>query len=150
MLNFRSLFRFFSFEAINIRIVLITAAITRTMTERHYLGEPLYMIAFVTLLPWIPLVMFEGVWKVKNYAAVAFLGIFRHPATRPLRRTPDPSDPDDFFNGTVARPPQSTTSTMLCVRLKWACATLLRRHRSTAWSRSSSPAPTALRHRDGR
>ena len=71
MLNFRSLFRFFSFEAINIRIVLITAAISYMLQLNAIIsGEPLYMIAFVTLLPWIPLVMFEGVWKVKNYAAV--------------------------------------------------------------------------------
>ena len=106
MLNFRSLFRFFSFEAINIRIVLITAAISYMLQLNAIIsGEPLYMIAFVTLLPWIPLVMFEGVWKVKNYAAVAILGVFTilqlgHFAEHLIQVIQI-----DFFNGTVACPP---------------------------------------------
>ncbi len=106
MLNFRSLVRFFSFEAINIRIVLITAAISYMLQLNAIIsGEPLYIIAFVTLLPWIPLVLFEGVWKVKNYAAVAFLGLFTilqlgHFAEHLIQVIQI-----DFFNGTVVCPP---------------------------------------------
>jgi len=68
---------FFSFEAVNIRIVLLTAFISYLLQINAIIsGEPLYLIAFYTLLPWIPLCLFEGVWKVKNYAVVALLGLF--------------------------------------------------------------------------
>ncbi len=69
--------KFFSFESINIRIVLLTAFISYLLQINAIIsGEPLYLIAFYTLLPWIPLCLFEGVWKVQNYAAVALLGLF--------------------------------------------------------------------------
>jgi len=68
---------FFSFEVVNIRIVLLTAFISYLLQINAIIsGEPLYLIAFYTLLPWIPLCLFEGVWKVKNYAVVALLGLF--------------------------------------------------------------------------
>ena len=52
MLNFRSLFRFFSFEAINIRIVLITAAISYMLQLNAIIsGEPLYMICLLYTSP---------------------------------------------------------------------------------------------------
>jgi CRP-like cAMP-binding protein len=106
MINFRSLFRFFSFEAINIRVVLLTAAISYILQISAIISsEPLYMIAFMTLLPWIPLVLFEGVWKVKNYAAVAFLGVFTilqigHFAEHLIQVIQI-----EFFNGIVVCPP---------------------------------------------
>lgn len=106
MNSFRSLTRFFSFEAINIRIVLITALISYLLQLNAIISkEPLYMIALYTLLPWIPLVLFEGVWKIKNYTAVAFLGVFTilqlgHFAEHLIQVMQI-----DFFNGTVACPP---------------------------------------------
>ena len=34
-------------------------------------GEPLYLMHTT-----LPIALYEGVWKVQNYAAVAFLGLF--------------------------------------------------------------------------
>jgi hypothetical protein len=38
-------------------------------------GLPLYLIVLYTLLPWVPLLMFEGIWKVEHYNALAFFGL---------------------------------------------------------------------------
>lgn len=78
MMRFISLFsRFLSFEAVSVRTVAVTALISYLLQINAIIsGEPLYLIALYTLLPWIPIALYEGVWKVQNYAAVAFLGLF--------------------------------------------------------------------------
>ena len=69
--------RFLSFEAVDVRTVAVTAFISYLLQINAIIsGEPLYLIALYTLLPWVPIAMYEGVWKVQNYAAVAFLGLF--------------------------------------------------------------------------
>ncbi|MZR11947.1 cyclic nucleotide-binding domain-containing protein [Maritimibacter sp. DP07] len=69
--------RFFRFEGVSLQVVLVTALISYVLQINAIVGgEPLYLIAFYTLLPWIPLAMFEGIWKVKNYSMIAVLGLF--------------------------------------------------------------------------
>jgi len=73
----RRIGRFLSFETVDVRFVLITALISYALQINAIVAdEPLYLVALYTLLPWIPIVLFEGIWKVKNYTAVAFLGVF--------------------------------------------------------------------------
>lgn len=74
---YRKISRFLSFEAVDVRTVAVTALISYLLQINAIIsGEPLYLIAMYTLLPWIPIMLYEGVWKVQNYAAVAFLGLF--------------------------------------------------------------------------
>ena len=69
--------RFLSFEAVDVRTVAITAFISYLLQINAIIsGEPFYLIALYTLIPWIPIALYEGIWKVQNYAAVAFLGLF--------------------------------------------------------------------------
>ena len=69
--------RFFRFEGVPLQVVLITALISYVLQFNAIVGgEPLYLIALYTLLPWIPLALFEGIWKVKNYSMIAVLGLF--------------------------------------------------------------------------
>ena len=69
--------RFFRFEGVSLQVVLVTAFISYVLQINAIVGgEPLYLIAFYTLLPWIPLALFEGIWKVKNYSMIAVLGLF--------------------------------------------------------------------------
>lgn len=69
--------KFFRFEGVSMEVVVVTALISYGLQINAIIsGQPLYMIAFVTLLPWIPLAVFEGVWKVRNYSMVAVLGLF--------------------------------------------------------------------------
>lgn len=54
------------------RIVLITALGSYLLQIGAIVqGQPLYLIALFTLLPWIPLVAFEGIWKVRHYGWIA-------------------------------------------------------------------------------
>jgi len=106
-MGFLSIFnRFFSFEAVSVRTVAVTALISYLLQINAIIsGEPLYLIALYTLLPWIPIALYEGVWKVQNYAAVAFLGLFTvlqigHFAEHLIQVLQI-----DLMNGTVACPP---------------------------------------------
>ncbi|MGR3435672.1 MAG: cyclic nucleotide-binding domain-containing protein [Shimia sp.] len=68
--------RFARFEAVPFEVVALTALLSYALQINAIVkGEPLYLIAFYTLLPWIPLALFEGVWKVRNYRMVAVLGL---------------------------------------------------------------------------
>ncbi len=67
---------FLSFKRVPLRIVVITAltswAFQMGMTM---LGQPLYIIAFYMILPWIPVLLFESLWKVKHYHWIAIFAI---------------------------------------------------------------------------
>ena len=98
--------RFFRFEGVSLQVVLVTAFISYVLQINAIVGgEPLYLIAFYTLLPWIPLALFEGIWKVKNYSMIAVLGLFTvlqigHFAEHLIQVVQL-----DYLNGTVACPP---------------------------------------------
>jgi len=98
--------RFFSFEAIDIRVVILTALISYLLQINAIIsGDPLYLIALYTLLPWIPLCLFEGVWKVQNYSAVALLGLFTILQIGHFSEHLIQVLQIDLGNGTVACPP---------------------------------------------
>ena len=98
--------RFFSFEAISVRTVALTALISYVLQINAIIsGEPLYLIALYTLLPWLPIAFYEGIWKVKNYAAVAFLGLFTVMQIGHFAEHLVQVIQIDLANGTVACPP---------------------------------------------
>jgi hypothetical protein len=98
--------RFFRFEGVSMNVVFMTLFISYILQINSIIsGQPLYMIALVTLLPWIPLALFEGVWKVKNYSIIAVLGLFTilqvgHFAEHVIQVVQL-----NVLNGTVACPP---------------------------------------------
>ncbi len=72
----RILERFVAFRRIPLRIVGVTALASYAMQAGAVLqGQPLYIIALYTLIPWIPLAFFEGLWKVKHYHWVAVFAV---------------------------------------------------------------------------
>jgi hypothetical protein len=98
--------RFLSFEAVDVRTVAITAFISYLLQINAIIsGEPLYLIALYTLIPWIPIALYEGVWKVQNYAAVAFLGLFTILQIGHFAEHLIQVFQIDLLNGTVACPP---------------------------------------------
>jgi len=98
--------RFLSFESVDLKMVLVTAFISYLLQINAIIsGEPLYLIAFYTLLPWIPLLAFEGVWKIQNYAAVAFLGLFTILQLGHFGEHFIQVLQIDLWNGTVSCPP---------------------------------------------
>ncbi len=68
--------RFVAFRRIPMRVVIITALASYALQLGAILqGQPLYIIAIFTLLPWLPLFLFEGLWKYEHYSFVAVFAI---------------------------------------------------------------------------
>ncbi len=68
--------RFVAFRRIPLRVVIITALASYALQLGAILqGQPLYIIALFTLLPWIPIAFFEGLWKYEHYSYVAIFAI---------------------------------------------------------------------------
>jgi hypothetical protein len=65
-----------AFRRIPMRVVLGTAAASALLgLGMIYLGQPLYLIALYVLLPWAPVMLFEGLWKIKHYHWMAIFGV---------------------------------------------------------------------------
>lgn len=68
--------RFFSFQRIPVKAIAVTALASYLLQITGILrDDPLYLIALYTLLPWIPIVFLEGIWKVEHYTWMAVFGI---------------------------------------------------------------------------
>jgi hypothetical protein len=68
--------RFVAFRRIPIKVVAITALASYALQIGAILqGQPLFIIALYTLIPWIPLAFFEGLWKYENYSWMAVFAI---------------------------------------------------------------------------
>ena len=98
--------RFLSFRRIPLKIVGVTLLASWMMQlGAIFLNQPIYVIALFTILPWIPLALFEGIWKYKHYgwlsifAVVAVLQV-GHYGEHTVQVTEL-----GFFNGTLACPP---------------------------------------------
>lgn len=76
MLYSRLVERFFSFQRIPVKAIAVTALASYLLQITGILrDDPLYLIALYTLLPWIPIVFLEGIWKVEHYTWMAVFGI---------------------------------------------------------------------------
>ncbi len=68
--------RFVSFRRIPLRIVVITALASYALQIGAIVqGQPLYIIVLYTLIPWIPLAIFEGIWKYEHYSWIAVFAV---------------------------------------------------------------------------
>lgn len=67
---------FLSFKRVPMKIVIITALTSYALQMGTLImGQPLYIIAFYTLLPWLPIILFESLWKVEHYQWIAVFAI---------------------------------------------------------------------------
>lgn len=72
----RILENFTAFKRVPLKVVLITALASYALqiiaiTE----GQPLYIIAVFTLLPWVPILCFESLWKYEHYGIIAIFAV---------------------------------------------------------------------------
>lgn len=66
-----------SFRRVPTRIVIGTAAASILMAVGMVMqNQPLYLVALFALLPWVPILLFESLWKVENYSWVAIFAVF--------------------------------------------------------------------------
>lgn len=65
-----------TFQRIPRRIVISTAIASFILSGGMILmGQPLYMIALFALLPWMPVMLFESLWKIEHYSWLAIFGV---------------------------------------------------------------------------
>ena len=104
--QFNPLERFLAFKRIPIKIVVMTAVASYLLQiGAIFQGQPLYVIAFYTILPWIPLLVFEGLWKYEHYNWIAIFAIVTALQVGHLGEHFFQVTEYAFLNGTLACPP---------------------------------------------
>jgi hypothetical protein len=72
----RLLRNFVAFKRIPGRIVASTAVASLILSlGMMTLGQPLYMIVLFALLPWVPVLLFESLWKIEHYSWIAIFAV---------------------------------------------------------------------------
>lgn len=65
-----------TFRRVPPRLVLGGAAASALLLVGMWaLGQPLYIIALFALLPWLPIILFESLWKVEHYNWIAIFAV---------------------------------------------------------------------------
>ena len=103
---FNSLERILSFRRVPMGAVVATAFLSYIFQLGAIIqGLPLYLIVLYTLLPWVPLLMFEGIWKYEHYNALAFFGLITMLQAGHLGEHFVQIAELSFLGGTLACPP---------------------------------------------
>lgn len=98
--------RFLSFRRIPLKIVFITLLASWALNAgAFFLNQPIYVIALFTILPWIPLALFEGIWKYKHYSWLAVFAVVTVLQVGHYGEHFVQVNELAFFNGTLACPP---------------------------------------------
>ena len=67
---------FLKFKRIPAHIVLSTALVSVLLAAGLYtMGQPLYIIVLFALLPWMPVMLFESLWKIDHYHWIAIFAV---------------------------------------------------------------------------
>ncbi len=75
-MNMRLYSHFLSFQRIPLRIVLSTAVVSVMLgVGMSMMGQPLYIIVLFMLLPWMPVMLFESLWKIDHYHWIAVFAV---------------------------------------------------------------------------
>jgi hypothetical protein len=102
--------RFVAFRRIPLRVVIITALASYALQMGAIIqGQPLFIVALYTLLPWIPLAFFEAVWKYEHYSWVAVFFIVTMLQVGHLGEHAFQVAQLNFLDGTLACPPPTDT-----------------------------------------
>jgi hypothetical protein len=89
-----------------LRVFLITGLASFVLLMGGLLqGQPLYITALFTLLPWLPVLFFEGIWKVEHYSWIAIFGIIMLLQIGHLGEHVTQVAQLGWMNGTLACPP---------------------------------------------
>jgi hypothetical protein len=100
--------RFVSLRRVPLKAVLVTALISWALQAYGFLtGQPFYWIVILAVIPWIPLALFEGLWKYQHYSWMAVFAVVTalqvlHMGEHTLQVTQL-----GVLNGTLACPPPS-------------------------------------------
>ncbi len=101
---------FAAFKRIPLHIVLASAFASLVLAAGMWLqGQPLYIIATFALLPWVPAVLFESLWKIKHYHWIAIFAVMTMLQLGHLVEHVVQVSVLSFTQGTLACPPPVDT-----------------------------------------
>ncbi|MEQ8677675.1 MAG: cyclic nucleotide-binding domain-containing protein [Aggregatilineales bacterium] len=104
--NIRSIMNLAVFQRVPNSIVIGTAmASIVAVVGLTLMGQPLYIIALFALLPWIPTMLFESLWKIEHYSWIAVFAVFVVLQIGHLGEHVAQVGALSFFDGTSACPP---------------------------------------------
>ncbi|TCJ19828.1 cyclic nucleotide-binding domain-containing protein [Rubrobacter taiwanensis] len=104
--------RFVSLRRVPMKAVLATALVSWALQAYAFAtGQPFYLIVILAVIPWIPLALFEGLWKYQHYSWMAVFAVVTalqvlHMGEHFLQVTQL-----SVLNGTLACPPPSEGAT---------------------------------------
>jgi hypothetical protein len=98
--------RFLSFRRIPLKVVFVTLLASWALqVGAIFLNQPIYVIALFTILPWIPLALFEGLWKYKHYNWLAIFAVVTVLQVGHIGEHAVQVTELAFLNGTLSCPP---------------------------------------------
>ncbi|MGH3085696.1 MAG: cyclic nucleotide-binding domain-containing protein [Rubrobacteraceae bacterium] len=102
--------RFVSFRRIPIKVVIVTALASWALQAWAFMtDQPIYTIAILAVIPWIPLALFEGLWKFQHYSWIAVFAVVAALQVLHLGEHALQVIQLGALNGTLACPPPSTS-----------------------------------------
>lgn len=106
----RTAANFAAFKRMPLHIVLASAFASVVLAAGMWLqGQPLYIIATFALLPWVPVVLFESLWKIKHYHWIAIFAVMTMLQLGHLMEHIVQVSVLSFTQGTLACPPPVDT-----------------------------------------
>jgi hypothetical protein len=98
--------RFLSFRRIPLKVVGVTLLASWALQlGAIFLNQPIYVIVLFTILPWLPLALFEGIWKYRHYNWLAVFAVITVLQVGHYGEHVVQVSELAFFNGTIACPP---------------------------------------------
>ncbi len=68
--------RFVSFRRVPMKAVIATALVSWVLQIYAFMTQqPIYMFVILAVVPWIPLALFEGLWKYEHYSWMAVFAV---------------------------------------------------------------------------
>lgn len=103
--------RFVSLRRVPLKVVVITALASWALQIYAILeGQPLWFIVVLTLLPWLPLILFEGLWKFQHYHWIAVFAVVTALQVGHMAEHTVQVVQLGVLNGTLACPPPETAT----------------------------------------
>jgi hypothetical protein len=103
--------RFVSFRRIPLKVVIVTALASWVLQIYAILeGQPLWVIILFTLVPWLPLIVFEGLWKYEHYSWIAVFAVVTALQVGHMAEHTMQVVQLGVLDGTLACPPPETPS----------------------------------------
>lgn len=102
--------RFVSFRRVPLKAVLVTALASWLLQVYAFMtDQPIYIFAILAVVPWIPLALFEGLWKYEHYSWMAVFAVVTALQVLHIGEHAAQVTQLGLLDGTLACPPPADT-----------------------------------------